>query len=157
MDFFNAKKQIDKKLEPAVPDGHIVEDVNQVEVVPVYVAEMKPFREFSTGASRNLDHGKHDLTGFLSVPALRAFADYMHRKRQMPDGSVRDGDNWQKGMPRKEFLRSLERHVFDLKAHLTGNEKFAMTDEPVLDALCAIMFNAQGLLHEIQINRDLQS
>jgi hypothetical protein len=40
-------------------------------------------RQFSTGATRNLETGKHDFEGYLSPLVLKRYAEYMtsHRKQ----------------------------------------------------------------------------
>lgn len=105
------------------------------------VAEM---RTFETGATRNVDTNKLDYEGFLSPLALERYAQYLHKHRFQADGKVRDSDNWQKGIPFTVYMKSLWRHFMDVwKLHrgYTANESLE-------DALCAIIFNAQGYLHE---------
>src|SRR5882724_7606971 len=55
------------------------------------------FRVFASGATRDSDENKLDFEGLLSPLVLEEFAKYMHGKRKMPDGTMRDSDNWQKG------------------------------------------------------------
>jgi len=78
----------------------------------------------------------------------------MHEKRHLPDGTLRDPDNWTKGMPRLVYLDSLLRHVESIRLHLEGHG--ASAAEPPLPALCAIIFNAMGLMLEILLERDVQ-
>lgn len=100
-------------------------------------------RVFDTGATRDTDVGKLDYEGFLSPRVLRRYAAYMHQKRTMPDGSVRDGDNWQKGMPVEVYMKSLLRHVMSVwEDHRSIGLSLSEED------LCAILFNVQGLLFE---------
>lgn len=103
-------------------------------------------RKFSTGATRDTDLGKFDPAGFLSPYALHAFCQYMHEHRLQNDGRLRDSDNWKRGMPVGEYFKSLVRHVFDVWHCMegTGLERGGLTD-----ALCAVLFNAQGMLHEL--------
>jgi len=98
-------------------------------------------REFESGATRDDDEGKLDYFGFLSPFALERFAKYMHEHRIQSDGSMRDSDNWKKGIPEDEYMRSLFRHFMEvwLTYEFGGN-----MEEP----LCAMLFNVQGLLHE---------
>lgn len=99
-------------------------------------------REFPTGANRDTDLGKLDYEGFLNPRVLEAFAKYMHYNRFLRDGSVRDSDNWQKGIPDEVCMKSLLRHVMELwKLTRTG-----LADEARTFALCAIIFNAQAML-----------
>jgi hypothetical protein len=100
-------------------------------------------RRFDTGATRDTDEGKFDFEGFLSPAVIEAFARYMHSKRRMPDGGTRDSDNWQKGIPLDVYMKSTWRHFFDLwKAHR------GLPAPPLEETLCALLFNAQGYLHE---------
>lgn len=99
-------------------------------------------REFSTGATRDTDHEKIDFEGFLSPLVIEAYGDYMHRNRFLPDGSVRASNNWQLGIPTTAYMKSLWRHFFSVwMAH------FKRQPLPKQE-LCAVIFNASGLLHE---------
>jgi hypothetical protein len=99
-------------------------------------------RVFPTGASRDTDEGKLDYEGFLSPRVLRRYAEYMQGHTTMADGTRRASDNWQKGIPREAYLKSLLRHTMELwEMHRTQ-------DVYNQDTLCAIVFNAMGLLHE---------
>jgi hypothetical protein len=69
-------------------------------------------REFGTGATRDLDANKLDFEGFLSPLVLERYAEHMHKARRMPDGSMRDSDNWQLGIPVVVYMKSLFRHFF---------------------------------------------
>lgn len=114
-------------------------------------------RTFSGGATRNDDAVKYDYEGFLSPLALHRFGQYMHEHRKQKDGSVRDSDNWQKGIPRKAYVKSMLRHAFDVwSLHRGGAPKNPDTGEPVAldEALAALLFNVQGLLHEVLLERD---
>jgi hypothetical protein len=108
-------------------------------------------RQFASGATRNVDHHKLDYEGFLSPMVLHRFAVYMDKHRQQADGSLRSSDNWQKGIPKDVYIKSLIRHTIDFWAvtrgigvvdHDTGEQA---TDE---DLACAILFNAMGWLYE---------
>lgn len=123
-------------------------------------------REFPTGATRDDDATKNDYRGYLSPLVLKRFGDYMTEHRKQADGKLRDSDNWKKGIPQKEYLSSLLRHVVDLWAQIEGpNREWKLptqTDpaiksprEVIEDSLCAILFNAQGLLHERLLGRDV--
>ena len=112
-------------------------------------------RTFSTGATRDTDEGKNDYEGFLSPLVLREFGDYMTEHRVQSDGSLRDSDNWQKGIEKDAYMKSLLRHVFDLWLLHRGYEakperrggKFQTPTKRSL--LCSIMFNTMGYLHEL--------
>ncbi len=103
-------------------------------------------RTFGTGATRDLDQDKLDYEGFLSPYVLDAFAQYMHSKRPMADGSLRDSDNWQKGIPLDAYMKSGYRHFMDWWANHRGNDHVAQ--EPLEVALCGLLFNVMGYLHE---------
>lgn len=101
-------------------------------------------RQFDTGATRDTDQGKLDFEAFLSPLVLEAFGRYMHQHRIQPDGSLRDGDNWQKGIPLTAYMKSLWRHFFDLwKLH-----RKLPCSASVEEAACAALFNVMGYLHE---------
>jgi hypothetical protein len=104
-------------------------------------------RNFESGATRDSEEDKLDYEGFLSPLVLRRYAQYMHTHRKQADGSLRDSDNWQKGIPPKVYMKSLIRHTFDLW-HLRRNLPADQDDFENL--LCAIMFNSMGLLYESQ-------
>ena len=99
-------------------------------------------RVFSSGASRDTDEGKLDYEGFLSPRVLRRYAEYMQGHTMMADGSRRASDNWQKGIPKEVYMKSLTRHFMELW------EKHRTQDVYDQETLCAILFNAMGLLHE---------
>jgi hypothetical protein len=108
-------------------------------------------REFETGATRDLDDGKHDYEGFLSPLVLREFGRYMHQHRIQADGQMRDSDNWQKGIPRDTYMKSGFRHFMDWWSLHRGLLTRDFSGKPVdlKDALTAVLFNAMGYLHEI--------
>lgn len=102
-------------------------------------------RTFETGASRDTETGKLDYEGFLSPLVLEAFATYMNFNREMADGSTRDSDNWQKGMPKDVYMKSGWRHFLNWwRCHRGLGAK-----EGVVWALCGLLFNLQGYLLEL--------
>ncbi len=112
---------------------------------------MSDIRTFDTGATRDSDSGKLDFEGFLSPLVLERFSEYMHIHRVQPDGKLRDSDNWQKGMPKAQYMKSLWRHFMDLwKSHrgLRVTDRITGAEVTTEDALCAVLFNAMGYLHE---------
>lgn len=109
-------------------------------------------RVFDTGATRNVDLDKLDYEGFLSPLAIQRYAEYLHKHRFQADGKIRDSDNWQKGIPFSVYIKSMWRHFFDTwKLHrLSLNSPLTPTGREQLEEdLCAVMFNAQGYLHEL--------
>ena len=107
-------------------------------------------RKFDTGATRDADDGKLDFEGFLSPRVLHRFAEYMHHHRKQSDGSLRDSDNWQKGIPRDAYMKSTWRHFMDVWKHHRGLD----VEEDLETALCALLFNVQGMLHEVLNDTD---
>ena len=103
-------------------------------------------RQFDTGATRDDDAGKWDYEGFISPLVWRRFAAYMHKHRVQSDGELRASDNWQKGIPPEQYMKSLFRHFMDVWSnHRAG---FYATDD-MEEALCALLFNVQGYLHQL--------
>jgi hypothetical protein len=100
-------------------------------------------REFATGAIRDTEQDKLDYEGFLSPVVLERYAQYMHKNRTMLDGSLRDSDNWQKGIPINVYMKSLWRHFMEV---WTDHRKLGQATE---EALCAVLFNTMGYLHEV--------
>jgi len=109
------------------------------------VAGFGSVRKFESGATRDSDQGKLDYEGFLSPIVLERFAQYMHKHRVQADGGLRDSDNWQKGIPAEQYMKSLIRHVVEAWKYKRGDVVGA---EPYQDTLCAIMFNVMGALLE---------
>lgn len=106
-------------------------------------------REFPSGATRDTDNGKVDYEGFLSALVLPRFAEYMHSHRKQSDGKPRDSDNWQKGIPLDAYMKSLWRHLIEVwTSHRLDPERIYSYDD-IQEALCAVIFNASGYLHEI--------
>ena len=106
-----------------------------------------PIRKFDTGATRDQDTTKFDYEGFLSPLALTRFAAYMHAHRVQSDGALRASDNWQKGIPRDSYMKSMWRHLMTVWRY--HREVSAADHESMEEALCGVIFNAQGYLHEI--------
>lgn len=106
-------------------------------------------RLYETGASRDTDEEKLDIEGFFSPRVLLRRAEYMHEHREQDDHR-RDGDNWQKGIPVEDYMKSLLRHVFhvwELWRELRLTKKLSLKEFE--DALCAVCFNAEGILFEL--------
>lgn len=104
-------------------------------------------REFLTGATRNDSEQKPDYEGYLSPLVTKRFGAYMTHHRMQVDGKLRASDNWQLGIPKDAYIKSLTRHAEDLKLHHRGFGDEAT--ESLEESLCAILFNAQGYLFEV--------
>ena len=102
-------------------------------------------REFDTGATRDTEEGKLDYEGFLSPLVIERYGQYMNTHRIQADGKLRASDNWQKGIPREAYIKSGWRHFFDWWALHRGYNR----DVQLQDALCALLFNVMGYLHEV--------
>lgn len=99
-------------------------------------------RKFDTGATRNNDIGKLDFEGFLSPLVLERYAEYMNKNRLQSDGTYRDSDNWQLGIPVAHYMKSLWRHFLVVwKGYRNG-----MINE---DDVCGVIFNSMGILFEL--------
>ena len=106
------------------------------------MAHDQQFRQFPTGATRSDDTGRPDYEGYLSPLVIERFGQYMLEHQY---GGKRTSDNWQKGIPRTAYMKSMWRHFLDLWIwHRTTCEEL----DPE-DTLCALLFNVQGYLHEL--------
>ena len=101
-------------------------------------------RVFKTGATRDTESGKLDYEGFLSPLVMKRYAEYLNGHRTMKDGSTRDSDNWQKGIPFNVYMKSAYRHFIDMWIYHRG----WLRDNGFEDAMCAVLFNVMGYLHE---------
>lgn len=102
-------------------------------------------RQFETGATRDTDTDKLDYEAFFSPAVLKRRAEFMHKNRQLPNGELRAGDNWQAGIPIKQYMKSLSRHYHDIWSEI----REIKTAEGLEQAICAAMFNLEGMLYEI--------
>jgi len=117
-------------------------------------------RTFDSGATRDNDKGKWDYEGFLSPLALRRYAEYLHRHRIQADGELRESDNWQKGIPFTAYMKSAWRHFMEMWTLHRASLRAPLTpkgSEDLEDAICGVIFNAMGYLHELKLaeNSDL--
>jgi len=107
-------------------------------------------RTFTSGATRDTAEGKPSYIKALSPIVLQGYVEYIGRHRTQSDGSVRDWDNWKQGIPQDVYLDGLGRHEMAVWLLCHG---FPASDNhgPVTlkDSLYGIIFNAQGMLHEI--------
>lgn len=107
----------------------------------------KRTRTFESGANRNSDENKLDYDGFLSPLVLRRYAEYLHKHRHLEDGTLRDSDNWQKGMPHTVYMKSMWRHFMGV---WTWHRCYKpIGGSAIEEALCGLLFNVSGYLHEV--------
>lgn len=100
-------------------------------------------RNFKGGATRDSEENKIDYEGHLSPIVLEVFGEYMNRHRRTKQG-LRASDNWQKGIPKDVYAKSLWRHFLNFwKAH-----RGYKTEESIEDSLCGVLFNAMGYIYE---------
>lgn len=107
-------------------------------------------RKFNTGATRDVDLNKLDYEGFLSPIVLKIYAEYLNKHRIQPDGKLRDSDNWQRGMPKEVYMKSMVRHFMDVWTFHRGYEGRDTLEE----ALCGVLFNVMGYLFELHKNEN---
>jgi len=105
-------------------------------------------RVFKSGATRDDDHDKIDPEGFLSPAVIKRYCEYMHKHRFQAEGKVRESDNWQKGIDKREYMKSKARH------HLTTWLIYRGVEPgDIEESLCAEIFNCMGMLHEVLRDR----
>jgi hypothetical protein len=104
---------------------------------------------FESGATRSPEP-LEDPEGFLSPFVIDRFNTYMAKHRVQTDGEIRASDNWQKGMPKRRYMRSMWRHF--LQVWREWRDPHGYLDD-LEEALCALMFNVQGMLLEVLIER----
>lgn len=112
------------------------------------VSDSGTLRTFETGATRDTAEGKHEPWGFCSALVEKRFSQYMHAHRKQSDGELRESDNWKKGIPVDAYYHSLSRHIQDLRLHFEGFSCEAR-EENLEEVLCSVLFNVQGMLHEV--------
>lgn len=116
---------------------------------------MGEMRKFETGATRDSDVGKYDYEAFFHPVVIEAVGRYMHKHRIQPDGSLRDGDNWQNGFGDNHCdvcIKSLWRHFLDFWYLHRGYKRIdSKTGEEVTqeEAGCAMLFNIMAYLWKI--------
>lgn len=109
-------------------------------------------RYFDSGAYRDSDEGKYDYEGYLSPLVLESYAAYMHKHSRQSDGKLRASDNWQRGIPKEQYMKSAFRHFMDLWSEHRGYG----SRDGIEEALGGLLFNVMGywymLLKEQQDN-----
>jgi len=110
-------------------------------------------RKFESGAMRDTAERKLDYEAFLSPLVLKRYAEYLNKHRLQSDGTLRDGDNWQKGMSPEVYMKSRVRHLIDTWLIHRGFSSHATADD-IEDALCAEIFNSMGMLFEVLKNKE---
>ena len=115
-------------------------------------------RSFESGATRDDCDDKYDWEGFLSPVVEESFAAYMHHHRKQADGNLRDSDNWQKGIPKNQYMKSMWRHFIDVWFLHRGHRRFDVHGDghelTMEECLNALRFNVSGYQHENLTERD---
>lgn len=135
-----------KKSTRKMSSAEMTEKARAVPTVAEIVKAVNQPRVFASGAIRDTEEGKLDFEGFLSPQALEAFAQYMHFHRHMPDGTLRNSDNWQRGIPQDVLMKSAWRHFFALWYDFRGVDSSNYRN--FLAHCCGVMFNIQGLMKD---------
>jgi hypothetical protein len=102
-------------------------------------------RQFSTGATRNNDINQLDLEAYRSPITDIVFGQYMKKHARQSDGTMRDGDNWQKGIPMKSGVSSETRHHYDVWLEARGYD----SRDGVLEGLCGLKFNVDLMIKNL--------
>ena len=102
-------------------------------------------RTFDTGAARDTNPDKPDYEGFLSPRVIERYGQFMMKHQKQSDGTIRASDNWQKGMPQDVYVKSGFRHFMDW---WLVHRNYKLDHDRLEEALCALMFNVMGYLHE---------
>lgn len=108
-------------------------------------------RRFKSGATRDDNEKKNDYEGYFHPLVIEEYGNYMTVHRKQADGELRDSDNWQRGIPKTAYIKSLWRHFLDLWFLHRGYKRFDKKDGheiTVREACCAIKFNINGYLYE---------
>jgi len=90
---------------------------------------------------------KLDFEAFLCPLVLKRYAEYLNANCMQTDGTPRDGDNWQKGIPLAVYIKSKFRHFMDTWLLHRGRHSHVSVD--IETSLCAELFNTMGYLHEV--------
>lgn len=123
-------------------------------------------RTFDSGATRDNDISKIDYDGFLSPQVLKRYGQYMLTHQKQADGQMRASDNWKKGIPRDAYMKSMFRHFMEVWDEHAEAARFVAAGDTVEmqrddltlfqrreEALCALLFNVMGYLHELEEGR----
>jgi len=69
----------------------------------------------------------------------------MMKHQLQANGKLRSSDNWQRGIPITQYMKSLWRHFMDVWRQHRG----LPGQDTLEDSLCAVLFNTMGMLHEV--------
>ena len=135
-------------IPPIDPRSAAAEHTDEIYEAAKASTSVPAKRTFDTGATRDTEIGKLDYEGFMSPLVMKRYAEYLNGHRTMSDGSTRDSDNWQKGIPFDVYMKSAWRHFFSWWEIHRGWRPGSTLHARMEDSLCAILFNVSGYLHE---------
>jgi len=127
-----------------VPWGDLTFSENELELIE----DTNTMRTFESGATRHTDADKLDYEGFFNPLIMKRYAEYLHKHRLQADGKLRDSDNWQRGIPVNEYMKSKFRHFIDTFLIHRGYANQAENPN-IEETLCAELFNTMGMLLEV--------
>ncbi len=107
----------------------------------------KEMESYTSGATRTACETKIDPEGFFSPLVIMRYSEYMHKCRVQADGTLRDSDNWQGGIPLWRYMKGKWRHFLDTWLMHRGYKKVTAEGLDIQDCLCAELFNTMGYLH----------
>lgn len=109
-------------------------------------------RTFATGATRS-GGDKPEYAGYFSPWVMEAYGQYMFEHQVQPDGTIRDCRNWQRGITQESYMQSLKRHELEVWLHheqsLGDADYIKQNSQEFVTSLMALIFNAQGMAHEL--------
>lgn len=120
-------------------------DYEALKIEKLFEEQGLGMRTFSTGATRNDDSNQLDLEAYRSPITDIVFGQYMKKHALQADGSMRAGDNWQKGIPTVSGLKSENRHHHDVWLEARGYD----SRDGVLEGLCGLKFNVDLMIKNL--------
>lgn|SRR3990167_2661486 len=108
-------------------------------------------RMFKSGATRNDSKDKLEFIRFNDPRVEKVYAYFMHKHRHLPDGTLREPDNWKLGFDDGVILDSRGRHFLD-SWEIEKYGKAHRPDEPEvnqIETLCAELFGIKAKLYEL--------
>lgn len=110
-------------------------------------------QKYDTGACRGDRSKKLNFIKTLSPLVLIEYAKYIKSFNVKEiNGQVRDEDNWKLGIPRQDYIESKARHFIDTwmlhEGYIEDDD-----NELLIKCLCAELFNTQGYLHTLLVER----
>jgi hypothetical protein len=125
-----------KTVDPKIKMGILVGEVDWLcELLDICEEKMATYN-----VTKDSGEDKLEFSRFFSSKVLRRRAEFMRKYN-----SLKTPDSWKKGIPEIEYVASLFRHFMDIWSFYEAGR----VECDIRESLCALMFNAEGLLHEI--------